>query len=96
VKRNLCVNAEHAHSLATVAEVSEQERERLAREGDTAYGTSFPIRDCTDLHNAIQSYGRAPEHERATLRRFIVRRKAELGCPEVHLPEDWHIVSGEE
>lgn len=79
-----------------MAEISEGEREHLEAEGDTAYSTSYPIRNCADLHNAIQAYGRAPEHKRAELRRFIVRRKAELGCSEVKIPEDWHIVRGEE
>ena len=77
-----------------MAEISAEERERLEPEGDTAYGTSFPVRNCEDLENAIHSYGRAPESERARLRRFIVRRKAELGCPDVKIPEDWHIVKG--
>lgn len=78
-----------------MADISEREREHAAAEGDTAYGESFPIRNCADLHNAIQAYGRAPADKRAELRRFIVRRKAELGCPEVHLPETWRIVRGE-
>lgn len=79
-----------------MAEISQSERERLAAEGNTAYGTSYPVKNCVDLHNAIQAYGRAPEHERAALRRFLVREKARLGCPDVQIPEDWHIVRGEE
>ena len=81
--------------LRGVADISEREREHAAAEGDTAYGESLPVRNCADLHNAIQAYGRAPADKRAELRRFIVRRKAELGCPEVHLPETWRIVRGE-
>ena len=75
--------------------ISEGQREQAAAEGDTAYGTSFPIRNCSDLHNAIQAYGRAPAARRAELRRFIARRKLELGCPDVHLPEDWRITRGQ-
>ena len=71
------------------------ERQEAAAEGDTAYGESYPVRNCEDLHDAIQAYGRAPAEKRAELRRFIVRRKAELGCPDVHLPESWRIVRGE-
>ncbi len=78
-----------------MTDISEAEREEAAAEGDTAYGESYPIRDCADLHNAIAAYGRAPAERRAELRRFIVRRKAELGCPDVHLPESWRIVRGE-
>ena len=73
-----------------MAEISESERERLEAKGETAYGTSYPIRNCKDLHNATQAYGRAPEHERARLRAFIIRRKHELGCDEP-LPESWHV-----
>lgn len=79
-----------------MADFSEAEREHLEAEGETAYGTSYPIRNCADLHNAVQAYGRAPVEKRAELRRFIVRRKAELGCSDVKLPEDWRIVRGEE
>jgi hypothetical protein len=78
-----------------VADISEEARQEAAAEGDTAYGESFPIRNCDDLSNAIQAYGRAPIERRAELRRFIVRRKAELGCPDVRLPESWRIVRGE-
>lgn len=77
-----------------MADISEGEREHLEAKGDTAYGTSFPVRNCEDLRNAIRAYGRAPAERRAELRRFIVRRRAELGCTDVALPEDWHIVRG--
>ena len=77
-----------------MADISTGERERLEAEGDTAYGTSYPIRNCADLRRAIQAYGRAPAEKRAGLRRFIARRRAELGCTNVALPEDWHIVRG--
>ena len=70
------------------------ERAEAAAEHETAYGLSFPIRTCEDLHNAIQAYGRAPTEKRGELRRFIVRRKAELGCPDVALPESWRIARG--
>lgn len=74
-----------------MAEISEEERRQAEEAGDTAYGTSYPIRNCEDLANAIQAYGRAPESERARLRQFIVRRKAELGCPGVEIPSTWRI-----
>lgn len=72
-----------------MAEIGTSERGRLEKKGDTAYGTSYPIRNCEDLKNAIRAYGRAPEGERARLRRFIARRRRELGCSE-ELPETWH------
>ena len=64
------------------------ERERLEAEHETAYGTSYPIRNCEDLRNAVHAYGRAPVEKRAELRRFIIRRHQELGCSE-ELPESW-------
>lgn len=62
--------------------------------GDVAYvGSnpegSFPINDCEDLKKAREAYGRAPVSERATLRRFIIKRHRELSCPEA-LPESWY------
>jgi hypothetical protein len=74
--------------------VTEAERERAAAEGHTAYGTSYPIENCDQLRDAIQAYGRAPEAERAELRRFIVRRKIELGCDDVEIPETWRVRHG--
>ena len=85
----------YAYTLGGVSDISQAEREHLESEGDTAYGTSYPVRNCEDLRNAIRAYGRAPASERAQLRRFIVRRKAELGCPDVELPESWRIVRGD-
>lgn len=76
-----------------MAEIGTAERERLEKKGDTAYGESYPIRNCQDLKNAIRAYGRAPEGERARLRRFIARRRRELGCSE-ELPETWHAERG--
>ena len=69
----------HAGTLGSVAEISEAEREHLEAEGDTAYGTSYPVRNCEDLRNAIRAYGRAPASERALdplLVVFLHRRQA--------------------
>jgi hypothetical protein len=68
--------------------VPEEEREHLEAQGDTGYGTSFPLGDCDEVRRAVQSYGRAPTAKRAQLRRAIVRRHRELGCSEP-LPEEW-------
>ena len=70
---------------------SEPERHELAAEGDSLPDGSYPIPDCDALRRAIQSYGRAPDEHRAALRRLIVKRKAELGCDDVDLPETWRI-----
>jgi len=71
--------------------ISEQHRQELEAEGETGYGTSYPMEDCDEVQRAIEAYGRAPEEHRAQLRAQIVRRKAELGCDQVDLPKSWHI-----
>lgn len=78
-------------TLTLVAEkvISEHARQEAEAEGHTAYDHSFPIRNCDELHRAIQSYGRAPKSERARLRRFIARRRRELGCDK-ELPSTWY------
>jgi hypothetical protein len=47
---------------------------------------SFPIANASDLHNAIQSIGRASHPEAA--KAHIKRRAAALGLTNV-LPEGW-------
>lgn len=69
--------------------ISLRARRQAEREGDTAYGTSYPIRNCDELRRAIQAYGRAPKSERAKLRRFIARRRRELDCDQ-SMPESWY------
>ena len=70
-------------------EFSDDERRRLEAEGDTGYGTSYPMPDCDAVQRAVEAYGRAPIEHRAELRRAIVRRKIELGCDQVDIPESW-------
>lgn len=68
--------------------IPEREREHLESEGDTGYGTSYPLGDCDEVRRAIESYGRAPVEHRPALRRAIIRRRRELGC-DVELPQGW-------
>lgn len=71
-------------------EFSTARRRRLESEGETGYGESYPMPDCTAVERAIKAYGRAPVEHRAELRRAIIRRRAELGC-HVDLPDSWHV-----
>lgn len=71
-------------------EFSREERERLEAEGETGYGTSYPMPDCDAVRRAVDAYGRAPEEHRAELRRAIVRRHIELGCTDA-LPASWEL-----
>ena len=65
---------------------SQTERERMARTGVAMPDGSFPIRNTTDLQNAIQSVGRSRNYEAA--KQHIMRRAKALDA-ESMLPEDW-------
>ena len=77
-----------------MADIGTAERRGLAKRNDALPDGSYPIRNCRDLHNAIQAYGRAPAEHRAALRRLIARRKRELGCDQP-MPAEWHLDDGE-
>lgn len=68
------------------AEISLEERRRLAEEGRALPDGSYPIRNEEDLRNAIQAVGRAKDKRR--VRRHIMRRARELGLEEL-IPEHW-------
>jgi hypothetical protein len=59
---------------------SEAARAKAADQGHALPDGSYPIRDCAELDDAIDAYGRAPDHHRAPLRGLINRRNGELGC----------------
>jgi hypothetical protein len=78
-----------------MAAPSQQERERLAKQGkampDPERGGRFPIRNRSDLENAIRAVGRVrpnTEEARAKVRRFIIRRARELGLTSL-IPDTW-------
>lgn len=64
------------------------QREKAQSAGQTAYGTSFPVRNADELRRAVQAYGRAPEAKRAALRRFLARRARQLGRTDL-IPDEW-------
>lgn len=68
------------------AEFSEKERKKLAKEKEAMPDGSYPIRNASDLKNAIQAFGRAKNP--AATKRWIKKRAKELG-KENMLPEDW-------
>lgn len=61
-------------------EYSEEERDRLRREGKALRDGSFPMPDCDAVGDAINAYGRAPESHRAELAALIRKRNSELSC----------------
>lgn len=75
-----------------MAEFTEQQRERLADQGKAMQGGRFPIRNRSDLQNAIRAVGRTrpnTEQARAKVRRFIIRRARALGAADM-IPDSWN------
>lgn len=73
-----------------MAEFTEQQRERLAGQGRAMQGGRFPIRNRSDLQNAIRAVGRASGGEagRQSVRRFIIKRARALGATSM-IPDTW-------
>lgn len=59
-------------------DVSTEERKKLSDEGKALPDGSFPIANCDDLKNAIQSIGRAKDP--AAAKRHISKRASALNC----------------
>lgn len=74
----------------TAAQFSTRQREELARRGVAMKGGGFPIRNRTDLKNAIMEFGRAGD--KAAAKRHIIKRARELDLVEM-LPESWGVTA---
>jgi hypothetical protein len=81
-----------AAAEAQLASISMRARKRLAKEGKALPDGSYPIRNASDLRNAIQSYGRSKPGDRAKVRRHVVKRARALGKTEM-IPENWKTAS---
>lgn len=72
----------------TAASFTEGMRTKLAKQGKAMSDGSFPIRNRTDLRNAISDVGRADDPEKA--KRWIIKRARELkAVPD--LPASWDV-----
>lgn len=78
-----------------MAVISRRVRERLAKEGKALDDGSYPIRNVSDLKNAIRAYGRAKPGKRAKVKKHIMRRARSLKRSEL-IPEKWRNASNEE
>lgn len=86
---DLAARAEKAiERMQSFGYVSKQAREQAAEKGQALPDGSYPIRNESDLKNAIQAYGRAKESDRAKVRRHIIKRARALGKYDL-VPEDW-------
>lgn len=65
---------------------AEDARSEMAKAGEAMPDGSFPIKDKTDLMNAIRSWGRAKDKEAA--KAHIMKRAMDLGAEDM-IPTDW-------
>lgn len=68
------------------ADFSEKERKKLAKKKEVMPDGSFPIRNTSDLKNAIQAVGRAKDPDKA--KAWIKKRAKALGKEDL-LPDTW-------
>lgn len=80
------IPSDNVETVTTKRDYSSHARERMATEGAAMPDGSFPIANASDLHNAIQSVGRAKDYNAA--KQHIMRRARALGLTD-QLPEDW-------
>jgi len=74
--------------LVEKREFSDKKRKELADKGHALPDGSFPIENTTDLHNAIQSIGRASNYAEA--KKHIIARAKALNAAKL-LPKDWKV-----
>jgi hypothetical protein len=70
------------------AEFTQSQRERLAKKGHALKDGSFPIRNKSDLKNAIKTWGLAKKANKAKAKKFIKLRAKQLNATEL-LPSTW-------
>lgn len=80
--------------MSTFGYVSKKSREEAAEKGEALSDGSYPIRNVSDLKNAIQAYGRAKESDRAKVRRHIIKRARALGKADL-IPDNWKTAQSE-
>ena len=77
-----------ANSYMEFADLSEEVRMKLAEKGQALPDGSYPIRNVSDLRNAVHAYGRAKAGNKAKVRRHIAKRARALGKPGL-IPQEW-------
>ena len=73
-------------------EFSSDERKSAAKQGQALPDGSFPIKTVSDLHNAVQAYGRAKN--KAAAKAHIIKRAKALGAMDA-IPDSWKKDDGE-
>lgn len=75
-----------AAEIALKRAYSEEQRDSMAKRGFALPDGSYPIKDGSDLRNAIQAYGRAKDKE--ATKAHIIKRAMALGMEDL-IPENW-------
>ena len=73
---------------AELAVINRKQRMKLAEEGKALPNGSFPIRNASDLRNAVQAYGRAKPGQRGKVRRHIMKMARQLDKTDL-IPDNW-------
>lgn len=79
---------ESVGTIVHLADISTDARKKLAQTGEALPDGSYPIRNTSDLENAISAYGRANPGDRAKVRAHIIKRARELNATDA-IPEAW-------
>jgi hypothetical protein len=80
--------SEFSTDYGDFAFISSSVRKKLAKSGKALPDGSFPIRNASDLKNAIKSYGRASKEKRALVKKHIIERARDLKKYDL-IPEEW-------
>lgn len=67
---------------------SSEEREKLAKQGKAMPDGGYPIRNKSDLKNAISSYGRGVN--KPAVKKWIKKRAKDLKLTDI-LPDNWRV-----
>lgn len=67
---------------------SQTQRATAQKKGQAFKSGRYPIRNVSDLKNAIQAFGRARDSDKPALKRFIMRRARALGASRL-IPSSW-------
>ena len=73
---------------AELAVINRKQRMKLAEEGKALPNGSFPIRNASDLKNAVHAYGRSKPGQRGMVRRHIMKMARQLDKVDL-IPENW-------
>jgi uncharacterized Zn ribbon protein len=83
------------NSDAELAVITRKQRMELAKDKKALPDGSFPIRNVSDLKNAVHAYGRSKPGKRGLVRRHIVKMARQLDRKDL-VPENWKEASIED